>query len=146
MLRPALLIACMGLGACATDGTSRTENIADLLTDPRVGEQVNNICFTRGIDGFSDTGKHSVVLRRGVRDEYLVVTKFCPDLQFAQSIGIDKSDSCLRRQDDIRVFRSVFPQSELDAPGFNRCFVDAIYKWDDDAVDTPEDAEDETTD
>ncbi len=141
MLRPASLIALMALSACATNGTSRSDEVAELLTDPRVGEAVDNICFTRGIDGFSDTNKHSVVLRRGVKDEYLVVTKFCPDLQFAQSIGLDNRQSCLRRQDDIHVFRTAFPQSDIDRPGFTNCYIDSIYKWDKDALD-PSDGED----
>lgn len=135
MLRPASLIALMALSACATSGSSRSEDIAELLTDPRVGEAVDNICFTRGIDGFSDNGEYSVVLRRGVKDEYLVVTRFCPDLQFAQSIGLDNRRSCLRRQDDIHVFRTVFPQSDIDRTGFTNCYIDSIYKWDKDALD-----------
>jgi len=138
--------ALITLSACATNGTSRSEDIAELLTDSRVGEAVDNICFTRGIDGFSDNDDYSVVLRRGVKDEYLVVTKFCPDLQFAQSIGLDNRRSCLRRQDDIHVFRTAFPQSDIDRRGFTSCYIDAIYKWDKDALDPSEDGDGEISD
>lgn len=139
-IRP--LLAGIGLSllsACATTGSeTRGEAIAELLDDPRVGEKVDRICFRRGIDGFSDATDYSVVLRRGVNDEYLVVTRVCPELDFAQSLALDGSSSCVRQQDYLRVFRSAFGPSELDTATFNRCFIDAIYKWDDDALDAEE--------
>jgi hypothetical protein len=125
----------MALGACATDGgTSRADAIAETLTDARVGEQVDRICFTRGIDSFSEEKRNSVVLRRGVNDEYLVVTRSCPNLDMAQSLRLESDLGCLRRQDYIRVYQSAFGPSDADRFAFNRCQIDEIYKWNDDAV------------
>jgi len=134
-LTPLTLFAAALLSACASTGTStRAEAIAETLADARVGEEVNRICFTRGIDSFSEEKRNSVVLRRGVNDEYLVMTRSCPDLDMARSLRLDSSGSCLSRSDSIRVYQSAFGPSDADQFTFNRCFVDAIYKWNDDAV------------
>ncbi|GLQ20141.1 DUF6491 family protein [Algimonas porphyrae] len=149
------LIALSGLmltwlAACATtDRPTRSETLAQLRDDPRTGEEVDRICFTRGIDSFKEESRYSVVLRRGVSDEYLVVTRSCPDLERAQSLAVNGSGSCLRRQDSIRVFTSAFGPSAGDTPGFNRCLIDRIYRWDGDAMDEKtmdEDATDDVSD
>lgn len=128
------LVALMALGACATDGvTPRADAIAETLADVRVGEEVDRICFTRGIDSFSEEKRNSVVLRRGVKDEYLVVTRSCQNLDMAQSLRLDSSLGCLRRQDYIRVYQSAFGPSDADRFAFDRCQIDAIYKWHDEA-------------
>lgn len=128
------LVAALLLTACATTGSTRSERIAETLSDPRVGDRVDRICFTRGIDAFSENREESVVLRRAVNDEYLVITRTCPDLEWAQSLAlINRGTSCLSEFDDIRVFRSAFGPSQADTPGFNLCQIDEIYRWDDDA-------------
>ncbi|MGJ8559893.1 MAG: DUF6491 family protein [Litorimonas sp.] len=140
MTRPLTLIslslaALTVLSACATDGRqTRSDAIAETLADVRVGEEVEKICFTRGIDSFSEEKRNSVVLRRGVNDEYLVVTRSCPYLDMAQSLRLDSTLGCLRRQDSIRVYQSAFGPSDADRFAFDRCQIDAIYKWDDDAI------------
>lgn len=149
MTRPLMLIslsiaALVALGACATDGQStRNEAIAETLADVRVGEKVDRICFTRGIDSFSEEKRNSVVLRRGVKDEYLVITRGCPYLDMAQSLRLDSSSGCLRRLDNIRVYQSAFGPSDADRFAFDRCQIDAIYKWNDDAVEDEVDDEPE---
>ena len=140
MTRPLMLIslsaiALMASVGCATDGhSSRSDAIAETLDDARVGEEVDKICFTRGIDSFSEEKRNSVVLRRGVNDEYLVVTRSCTNLDMAQSLRLDSALGCLRRQDYIRVYQSAFGPSDADRFAFDRCQIDAIYKWDDDAL------------
>lgn len=129
------LVALMALGACATDGgTSRADAIAETLADARVGEKVNRICFTRGIDSFSEEKRNSVVLRRGVNDEYLVVTGVCPNLEMAQSLRLEGYLGCLRARDYIRVFENAHNHSEPQGFVFDRCQIDEIYKWNDDVV------------
>lgn len=135
--------ALAGLTACATtDRMTRAETLAQLEQDPRTGEEIDRICFSRGIDSFNNESRYSVVMRRGVNDNYLVMTRSCPDLERAQSMAIDGSSGCLRRQDTFRVFTSAFGPSAGDTPGFSRCFIDRIYRWNEDAVDEAEDAED----
>lgn len=133
------IAALMALGACATDGqSSRSDAIAETLADVRVGEEVDRICFTRGIDSFSEEKRNSVVLRRGVNDEYLVLTRSCINLDMAQSLRLDGSGGCLRRLDSIRVYQSAFGPTDADRFVFDRCQIDAIYKWDDDALEDEE--------
>lgn len=133
-------MAAVALAACSTTETSsRSEQIAETLADVRVGEQVDRICFTRGIDSFSEEKRNSVVLRRGVNDEYLVLTRGCPYMDMAQSLRLDSSGGCLREQDYIRVYQSAFGPSDADRFAFDRCLIDAIYKWDDDAVELGDD-------
>lgn len=147
MTRPLMLIslsaiALMASVGCATDGhSSRSDEIAETLADARVGEEVDKICFTRGIDSFSEEKRNSVVLRRGVNDEYLVVTRSCTNLDMAQSLRLDSALGCLRRQDYIRVYQSAFGPSDADRFAFDRCQIDAIYKWDDEALE--DDVDDE---
>lgn len=131
------------LAACASTESNqgRDAQITELLSDPRVGEEVNSVCFRRNIDRFSDATDYSVVIGKGVNDKYLVLTRVCSDLEFAQSLAVESNSSCLREQDYIRVFRSAFGPSELDTGAFNRCFVDAIYEWNDDPVEAEGDGE-----
>ena len=140
------LTASMLFSACASTGsTGRDAAIAETLSDSRVGEEVDRICFTSGIDSFSEEKRNSVVLRRGVNDEYLVITRSCPQLDMAQSMRLDSTGGCLRRLDYIRVYQSAFGPSDADRFAFDRCQIDAIYKWDDQSVDMIDD-EPETDD
>ncbi|MEM9600049.1 MAG: DUF6491 family protein, partial [Pseudomonadota bacterium] len=88
--------------------------------------------------------RYSVVLRRGVNDEYLVVTRACPNLEIAQSMAIEASSGCLRRQDFLQVFTSAFGPSSIDGPTQTLCLIDRIYRWNADATDAemaPEESE-----
>lgn len=103
-----------------------------LLSDPRVGEKVDRICFQRSIDGWR-TAKgfgRAVLLNRGVNDWYLVkVSGACRanDFAFAHKIGIESrpAGGCVRRGDVILV--------EGAGRSVNRCFIRSINRWDDDA-------------
>jgi hypothetical protein len=150
MTRPLMIIslsvaAIMALGACATNALSGSEKIAETLNDTRVGEQVDKICFARGIDSFSEEKRNSVVLRRGVNDEYLVVTRGCFNLDMAQSLRLDRQTGCLRKGDFIRVYESAFGPQDDDRFAFDRCQVSEIYKWDDEAIED-DDAEEVASD
>ena len=109
--------------------------------DPRLGEQVNRMCFGRSINGFEDATDRTVVLRARVNDHYLVETAgYCPDLDWAQSIGLDQFSSCLTRGDSIIPFDSVFGASRSGHFGASRsghrgfpCRIRAIYEWNPDA-------------
>ena len=126
--------------ACA----SYHEGEEDAGPDPRIGEQVDRICFGSTISGWKDIkGQDNVVLlERGVNDWYYVtLSGNCrsSSLRSALSIGIDSSPAggCVRKGDVIIV---------KDSPGFtNRCFIKEIYKWDEDAA-MDDAAEDEAMD
>ena len=134
LIAPAL--AALILGACATSQTEQDTEI-NVAEDPRVGEEVDRLCFTRGISGFGKTTDRTVVLRRGSQ-RYLVTTRNrCRDLDDALSLGIDSFSGCLSRGDQIIGIDSVFGHNFNHAPSFP-CFVDKIYEWDPDATDAPD--------
>lgn len=101
--------------------------------DPRVGEEVNQICFQRNINGWRTLKKQDdvILLERGVNNWYRVeLSGACRYnvLNSAINIGIDggRGSSCVRRGDVIIV---------EDSPSFNRrCMISKMYEWDDDAV------------
>lgn len=98
--------------------------------DPRIGEEVHEICFVRNINGWKALkGVDNVVLLdRNVNDwHYVELQGYCPSRIFRQAefIGIESrpSGGCLTRGDVIIV---------RDVGHFtNRCFVAKISKWDD---------------
>lgn len=125
------------LTACATAGETKPRGIAAFDGDPRLGERVDKVCFTRGIDSFSDNTQDTVVLRRGPRDEYLVTTSgFCAHLDYAQSVGLRSRTSCLRDTDQIYVSSGMAFGSQNAHLKNQSCFVDEIYKWDSKAAKT----------
>lgn len=143
-LMPLFLAAALAVvPACATEPTDDTETLAEALADPRVGEKVNRICFSRGINGFSEwDGPDGIILRRGVNDRYLVlVARGCFNIDDAQRIGIDQrfGGGCLSRGDRLFISRSIFPNPR-DRFDVDRCTITAIYEWDEDAAE--EDGED----
>lgn len=122
------------------------EEEAETAADPRIGKEVNRICFPRNINGWKSVkGEDNVVLlEEGVNDWYRVeVSGACPErvFRFAHVIGIDSSPAggCVRRGDIILV---------EDTGGFaRRCFIQRIYEWDDKApAPGEEDAEETETD
>ncbi|MGE6696290.1 DUF6491 family protein [Hyphomonas sp. NPDC076900] len=128
MLRSAALIFTTALlAACqSAPGTGTPQGIAAYADDPRLGEPADRICFASSIDGFSDNKRNTVILREG-RDEYMVeVFGACPDLEYAQSIGIDSATGCLTRSDALIVGHSLGGTGM----GPQRCLIREIRKWD----------------
>lgn len=119
------------LTACATANSDKPSGIAALKDDVRLGEKVEKICFNRNIDGFSQAGRKTVVLSSGVNKDYIVqIGGVCPNLASAQSIGLDSSQSCVRRGDYLIVSDSAFGLHDNTGFGPDRCYIDSIHKWD----------------
>lgn len=146
------LIAAAGLGALAMTATgfadpkSADEKQESEARDPRIGDEVRNICFQSSINGWRAVkGEDDVVLlQRGVRDWYWVeLLGVCrwTDLRSALAIGIESrpGGGCVTRGDVIIV---------EETPGFNRrCTITGIYEWNEDAGEEgEEDEESETPD
>lgn len=101
--------------------------------DPRLGEEVRRMCFSRNVSGFGETTRRTIVLRARVNDYYLVETfGFCRDLDWAQSISLDSFGPCLTRGDTIHTSDSVFASDRRHGLA-NQCRVRAIYEWNPDA-------------
>ena len=132
-LLPSLAIA---LAACAsTADPGEPTELEKTLADPRNAGEVDRVCFTRGIDGFRDNKDQTVIVTRGVDDDYLLVLRNCPQLDRAQSLGVGKTPgSCLRRSDRIIVSESIFDVRGPGQVGLLPCFVNGIYRWDENAL------------
>jgi hypothetical protein len=139
MRAPTALIALAGLAAtagCASmDDGLRGEKLAELLADPRVGEEVDRVCFIQGIDRFTHRTDYSVVLTEGVSDDYLVVVQSCNNLPFAQSLSLSGSNGCLRPLDRIQVFETAFGTGpRVGSSNFDFCQVESLYRWNEKAT------------
>ena len=145
MLYPRSLLpgVLLMLAACTTMPRSDTPPLEE---DPRLGNEVRNLCFAQSIDSFGETTHTTVVVREGF-DYYLIETMGrCFDLSHAQSISLDSATSCLSRGDKIRAYDSVFGPDNI-GPSSVPCTVKAIYEWDPDATaEEPGDNTDNTED
>jgi len=130
----------MALSACASTAEEGDEarGIAVYADDVRLGEEVDRICFSSNIDGFRSATRDTVILDRGVKDEYIVeVMRGCQNLKWAQAIQIDSHLSCVSKFDNLIVYDSAFGTNST--PGsVERCAIKKIYKWNKDAEETEE--------
>ncbi|WP_298912167.1 DUF6491 family protein [uncultured Algimonas sp.] len=127
-------LAAIASGCATSDRQSRDDAVAELLADPRVGPPAERVCFASNIDRFTDSTPYSVVLSVSPSQDYLVTTRYCRDLERAQSLRLDSNMNCLARFDGIRIYETAFGTNSRGALGFNRCVVDEIYEWDADAA------------
>lgn len=124
-------VASLALGAAIIASSAFAEENAVSKADPRIGKEVNKICFARNIDGWKEIdGEDDVVLlETGVNDWYRVeLSGACPAslFRFAQWIGIDErpSGGCVTQGDAIVV---------QDTGNFTRrCYITQINEWNDD--------------
>lgn len=136
--------ALLSLVACTSAPASHSDEDA-WRTDARLGEKVDRICFRSNIDNFRGETRNSVIVERGVNDEYLVTTfSDCYDLQNAQSLSFDSpgASSCLTKGDSIYAYDSAFGPDRTDIPSV-RCPISAIYEWHEDAADQEADMDGE---
>lgn len=112
---------------------------AEAAPDPRLGAEVNKICFARDINNWKeiDGVDDAVLLERSVNDWYRVaLAGACTArvFRFAQVIGIENrpAGGCLRRGDAIIVD---------DTGNFTRrCIIKRMNEWNDD-LPAPEEAD-----
>lgn len=131
LLAAAAILLPAGLAACESPGMSdEPENFMGYQGDPRLGEQVDRICFTRQISGFGETTDDTVIVRAGVNEHYLVKTfSRCTDLEHANSMALDQFNaSCLRDGDSIIAYDSAFGPDAIGMPP-RACLIDEIYQW-----------------
>jgi len=122
-----LSVLALGLlAACAAvPGEARLRGIEKYADDPRLGEAIDRICFASTIDGFSLNGRETVLLHDG-RDRYMVeVSAGCLDLEFAQTLALDSTLSCLSRGDAL-----IVSHASGGSFGPQRCLIREIRKWD----------------
>ncbi len=102
--------------------------------DPRLGEEVDRICFSRNISNFRtiDDEDDAVLLERGVNDWYKTTLSGACNysrLRFAQSVAIDERPrgGCIRRGDALVFSDSAF--GDFSFPNATRCIIVEIHRW-----------------
>lgn len=124
----AAAIAAFGFLGAARSGEPAAE------ADPRLGEEVDRICFSRDISNFQtiDDEDDAVLLERGVNDWYRTsLAGACNhnQLRFAQSVAIDQRPrgGCIRRGDALVFSDSAF--GDFSFPNATRCIIVEIRRW-----------------
>jgi hypothetical protein len=115
------------LAGCQTsvESAARQDDEIARLVAARQGAEVDRICFTSNINGWSELGRDAILLERGVNDWFKVdLTGTCDPEWAFNTIAISSrpaGSSCLTRGDRIHT-------DDRDIPGV--CYVQSIYEWD----------------
>jgi len=124
----ATLAACAATALVAAACSSTPTQTADAKPDPRQGEQVKSICFQSQIRNWRANDRHSIIVERGIKDEYkLELAGTCQPQDAFFSIGLVSrvgGGSCLTPGDQL------VTDARYDGP----CSVSRIYKWNKDAT------------
>lgn len=119
--------------------------------DPRLGEQVDRICFARTIDNFEviEGEDDAVLLEAGVNDWYkatLIGACNYRQLKWAQGVALDSrpGGGCVTPGDQLIFSRSAF--GDFSFPNTTRCVIDDIYRWNPDAEKATDKAAEPTED
>jgi len=110
MNRIALLMALSLLSAgCAADvARMKTETTIERYR-PYVGGPIDNFTVYN-FNGWELAGHNQVVIWTGVNEAYLLtVWDTCPNLDFAQGIGISSTNHAISRSETLRVGRDSCP-------------------------------------
>jgi hypothetical protein len=109
------------------------------LPNSQLGNEVTRICFASSINGWKEFKgeRHSIILSKGVKDEYkLELSGFCDVTKAMSNIATrTRGSSCLTRGDEIIVSDGF--------SGVDRCFIKKMYKW---QSETLKDTESESSD
>ena len=121
------------MAGCATQ---EDKVVIPLDSDPRIGDQVKQVCFTSSIRSWSDVDndRNALLLIMNNRKEYkLKLTPGCdPQWAMTRMAIISRNGSCMSQGDRIKTDGDMMPGY---APG---CVVTRIYEWNPDAVKKPE--------
>ena len=125
----ALLALLAGISAAAAEGGK---------VDPRLGDQVDRICFGRNINNFKaiDGEDDAILLEKGVNEWYrakLIGACNWHELKWAQAVAIDQrpAGGCVTPGDYLIFSRSAF--GDFSFPNTTRCAISEIHEWRDDA-------------
>ena len=132
------------LAACSTPAGGEPD-IPEWMNDARLGEKVDRICFTQSVDSFRMPTRDTVIVEKGVNDEYLIeMFASCHDLDNAQSLSFDTfaGSSCITKGDSIYAYDSAFGPDSTGIPPV-RCPISAIYEWNEEAAEQEEDMDGE---
>ncbi len=130
-MRSALfVVAAVCAAACqATPEQQAARATADpetqALIAARQGAEVDRLCFTNTINGWSELSRSAILLEQGVNEWYKVdLTGTCQPEWAFNAIGIvsrPAGSSCLSKGDRLITDDDTIP---------GVCYVDRIYEWD----------------
>ncbi len=123
--------AALLMAACETPASTAARKEAEAKPDPRQGKEVSQICFNQQIRNWRQNDRQSVIVEKGVRDEYkLDLIGTCePDDAFT-TIGLISrigGGSCLSNGDKL----------VTDTRYDGACSIRRIYEWHKDAGKAP---------
>lgn len=126
-----MILAPLLLAGCASAPDEKDKTPVDL--DPRVGEEVTQVCFIRNIDSWSnpDNDNDALILRMNNRDSYkLKLGGSCdPDWAMVHIAVISRGGAnCFSAGDRIKT------DSDTSRGYGSACIITRINKWDPDAV------------
>jgi hypothetical protein len=126
------------LTGCATSQDDKAKIPLD--SDPRVGEEVQQVCFTRDLDGWQsvDNDRKAVILRMNNGETFkLKLIGGCDPRSADLNLAVKTStgSGCFSPGDKVKTDGDL---SRGDGPG---CKVTSIHKWDAKAVSKTEKAE-----
>ena len=128
------IVLMLGLGMLAGCAAIQGQaNKVPLDNDPRIGEKVSHVCFTRNINGWNsvDNDRNAVIISLNIREQYkLKLVGACdPDLAMMRAAFITRpGSSCLSRGDKVKT------DGDLAAGRGTACTIMAINKWLPDAL------------
>jgi|AntAceMinimDraft_11_1070367.scaffolds.fasta_scaffold00236_40 hypothetical protein len=127
-----LVLASAVLAACTSHpaGESKPKGVAQFAGDPRLGEEVRNVCFSSTISGFHGATDDTVVISKGRQDYLIEVYGNCFNLDQAQQLAVDSTTSCLGKGDHIITTDSIAGFHDKTGFGVQRCTIKSIHEWD----------------
>jgi hypothetical protein len=135
LLTTFLIMVPVLLAACASTPDDSTEIPLD--SDPRIGEEVNQVCFARNLDSWQnvDNDGRAVILKMNNRETFKATLSGVCEPDWA-TVGIAvitrPGSNCISRGDRLKTDGDT-------ARGYgSACTISHIYKWNPDAVSQPE--------
>jgi len=127
-----LMIMFLVLLAGCTSTGSNTAKVA-LDPDPRVGEEVRQVCFIRNVDSWQnvDNDRRAVIVKMNNKDTYKLRLGGGCDPEWAMlhlAIGTRAGSSCFSRGDRIKT------DGDTSRGYGTACSILGINKWDPEAV------------
>lgn len=119
--------AAILMAAACQSPNSESAQMAEGEPDVRQGEEVSQICFNSQIRNWRELDRDSVLIEKGVNDEYkLDLIGTCDPENAFTTIGLISrgASSCLSRGDRL----------VTDDSFGGSCSIRRIYKWNEDAA------------
>lgn len=142
LVKTLTVVFALSLGACSSTEDDKVK--VPLDNDPRIGETVSQVCFTRNIDSWKsvDNDRNALVVEMNNRQQYkLKLSGGCdPDLAMMRVAVITRSaSSCFSRGDKIKT------DGDLASGYGSACTIIAINQWNPSALDDQEESSQEVS-